>query len=420
MSKFSAEEILQRLVDSGMIDLTTVEQSIEQMERQKLLAQHKFRIWQSTDGRWYTNVIDSKSGKRRVIKRVSKADLEESLIEFYRGYSVEPTFENVFNEWIDSKTEFGEVQKQTIDRYVADYKRYIANTDIAKTKVKYLKEIDLEEFIKTTIHKQNLTYKNWSNLRILINGTMKYAYKHDYSEIRMKLFLDELEISQKAFKKVIKSDEEQVFTSSEEDMIKEYISSRPTCNTNLGILLAFETGLRVGELSTLKRSDIKGDVLSVTRTEIRTKDSKNHYVTSIREGTKGRDGFRSVILTHQAKDILNQIISRNPNSNYLLEENGQRIRGGNYTMKLRRMCKSLGITERSMHKVRKTYASTLLDGGVDEKIVQKQMGHTDINTTQKYYHFDKHESAEAIRQIEMAINGQRDNKGTMLKMAENL
>ncbi|MCR5203424.1 MAG: site-specific integrase [Lachnospiraceae bacterium] len=34
-----------------------------------------------------------------------------------------------------------------------------------------------------------------------------------------------------------------------------------------------------------------------------------------------------------------------------------------------------------MHKVRKTYATNLLNAGFDDKLVELQMGHTEIRTT---------------------------------------
>ena len=42
---------------------------------------------------------------------------------------------------------------------------------------------------------------------------------------------------------------------------------------------------------------------------------------------------------------------------------------------------------RSMHKLRKTYASYLLANGVEEKIAQAQLRHKDSTTTHKYYEF---------------------------------
>ena len=52
-----------------------------------------------------------------------------------------------------------------------------------------------------------------------------------------------------------------------------------------------------------------------------------------------------------------------------------------------------------MHKIRKTYASTLLHNGVNVSIVKDMLGHTNVRTTQIYGHIvdpSKRKAAEAI------------------------
>ena len=74
------------------------------------------------------------------------------------------------------------------------------------------------------------------------------------------------------FKKTVTLDEEQVFTDDEIRKITAWItvdSERLQSLSNLGILFDFYTGLRAGELSTLKYSDFEGNILTVKRTETR-------------------------------------------------------------------------------------------------------------------------------------------------------
>ena len=66
--------------------------------------------------------------------------------------------------------------------------------------------------------------------------------------------------------------------------------------------------------------------------------------------------------------------------------------------------KTLQIKERSMHKTRKTYATKLINGKVDERIVIKQLGHTDISCTKNFYYFNNKDIEEAKKQIELAVS----------------
>lgn len=68
----------------------------------------------------------------------------------------------------------------------------------------------------------------------------------------------------------------------------------------------------------------------------------------------------------------------NPFGEYLFELNGKRIRTYSFTSRLKSICKKLDISPKSLNKIRKTYATTLIDSGVEESLIISQMGHTDI------------------------------------------
>ena len=67
-------------------------------------------------------------------------------------------------------------------------------------------------------------------------------------------------------------------------------------------------------------------------------------------------------------------------------------------------CDAVGISHKSPHKIRKTYGTMLIDGGVDESIIMEQMGHKDIMTTKKYYYFSNKSDEKKYEQIEKAVS----------------
>ena len=84
----------------------------------------------------------------------------------------------------------------------------------------------------------------------------------------------------------------------------------------------------------------------------------------------------------------------NPFGEYVFEKNGKPITDVSVRDKLKYICEKLNIPYRSPHKIRKSYATFLIDAGLTAKTIQSQMGHADISTTMRYYYQDLHDDDE--------------------------
>lgn len=401
----SDAEVLKYAIDNGMIDPTLVQEMIEMQKREEFLAMHNYDIWKGTNGKWYTYLPDEEKG-RILKKRADKKSIEDLIVDYYRKRKEVHTLESVFYEWINEKLEFGEVQKQTYDRYLTDFHRFFDGHNLLKKDIRFITEDELEYFVKSSIKSKELTNKAYAGMRTIIMGIFRFAKKRKYVSMSITNFFGDIDISRKTFKKKIVKDEEAVFTDAEVLRITQFILNDPTL-INLGILLAFQTGIRVGELAALQMSDVQGNLLHVYKTEVRYRDENNKYVFEVRECAKTDAGNRNVILVSDALQTIKMIKRLNPFGEYMFMKNGLRIKEKAFSVKLTKICRYVGIRERSMHKARKTYATKLLNGHVDERIVTKQLGHTDISCTKNFYYFNNKDQEEARAQIEHAILGQR-------------
>lgn len=88
---------------------------------------------------------------------------------------------------------------------------------------------------------------------------------------------------------------------------------------------------------------------------------------------------------------------------YLFENNGKRIRGNTFNKRLAIVCDKLNIPRRSIHKIRKTYATTLIDNNVSESFIKEQMGHSDISTTRKLYYLSNKSKEAKLKQIKKSF-----------------
>lgn len=112
-----------------------------------------------------------------------------------------------------------------------------------------------------------------------------------------------------------------------------------------------------------------------------------------------------LIIPDSAKETVEKIMEINPDGEFLFQsEKGKRIRIHALNKHLYVVCNAVGIPLRSMHKIRKTYGTTLIDSDVDERFIMEQMGHSDISTTKKYYYFSNKSAESKVKQINSAIS----------------
>lgn len=145
----------------------------------------------------------------------------------------------------------------------------------------------------------------------------------------------------------------------------------PGLRLYVALEIAYASGMRVSELVTLRRASVArdGSVLAITG-----KGSKE----------------RLVPLTDRASDAVRAYMSRLPRGSYLFPAAG--ASGHLSRQVLARSLKSLAgrasiATDRiSPHALRHAFASHLLAGGADLRVVQTLLGHADIATTQIYTH----------------------------------
>jgi integrase len=171
---------------------------------------------------------------------------------------------------------------------------------------------------------------------------------------------------------------------------------------NIGLLILFKSGLRIGELAALKCEDISNNIIHVHRTEI-CYEENNKRIFEVRDFPKTEAGIRNVIIPDKYVDYLKKVCS-NSSGDFLFEICGKRIMTYQFRNRLRTVCKRTNVVCKSPHKIRKTYASMLIDEGVSESIVISQMGHTDIRTTKGFYYKNRNGDKTRIDVINSVKN----------------
>lgn len=376
-------ELLKYAVENGMIDLSYVQEQIEMSKRNELLEKHPYAISQGSDGKWRTYLPDKEKG-RKMVKKSTKEAVENEVMDYWKSEMENPTIEDVFNEWNDRRIKLNKISQASHLRFKQIFNRHYK--DFGKKKIKNVTPQDIEEFLEEQIPKFELSAKSFSNLKTITKGLLKRAKKRRLIEMDVEALFREMDTSEAHFKRTMKEDDKEVFNEEEFPKVMEYLTDNPDLK-NLGILIMFLTGIRVGELVALKHSDFDGNTFKIRRTETKYVDEDGKYVYGIKDCPKTEAGIRTVILPKSYAWIANKLRLYNPFGEYIFVESGDRRLTTNcIRRRMERVCDKLGIIRKSPHKARKTYGSILLDNGIDSKLITDMMGHTDIMCTEGHYH----------------------------------
>lgn len=175
--------------------------------------------------------------------------------------------------------------------------------------------------------------------------------------------------------KVRGQDVEVIFFSVDEEIA---IREVPCCLRDKAMIaFLFSTGVRVGELAAMDRSNV---------------DLLNASVTF--RGEKGRTGkFRTVYLDQWARRYLAMYLSARKDDNpalFVSERvyDGQPRRLGNAAIEkiTKGIVKKAGVkTVGTVHVFRRTFATRMSERGCPIEVLQELMGHSDPATTLKHY-----------------------------------
>lgn len=150
--------------------------------------------------------------------------------------------------------------------------------------------------------------------------------------------------------------------------IDQIITSIPNSKHKLMISLAYGAGLRVSELVKLKIMDVDLEELTIHIKEVKGKKD------------------RITVFPEKLKEAVAYLFSGKTANDHLFESN----RGGGLTTTsiqkvFQRALENSGIKkDATFHSLRHSFATHLLENGVDVRYVQKLLGHANIRTTQIY------------------------------------
>lgn len=422
------QELLKYAFDNGIIDEDTIWMQVEMKKRQKYLEMHQYSIWQSEkDHYWRTYLPDDEKG-RRLLKKKTEESLKDEVVNYYKEQcsvaerdiqKLHITLYHLFPEWLDFKRVHTNATT-TIKRICADWQKFYApNKELINMPIRDLTKVYLDEWVHKMIQAYNMTRKCYYNMTLILRQCLDYAVEKGYVE---KNEFQKVKVNQRLLRRTKKKESvSQVYLRDEvalmiNEMYRRF-DNRPKSTAPLAIVLNFELGLRIGELVAIKESDIKDGCIHIQRQEVKIFEKDGDYQMKktgykVVEYTKTEDGDRWIPLTTTARELIDMIRHVNQEyghrcDGYLFVEGNERLTHYSIERRLARGCETVGIMNKSSHKIRKTVISTMIEAGMNIDDIRRMAGHADERTTYNCYCFSRNTTQETQEQLERALNNGR-------------
>ena len=341
-------------------------------------------IYKRKDGRWEGRSLKMDGKYRYFYSRTYKGvkekmknfqEIEESVKENF--FSDGNQVCSLFEAWLEDsalrvKPSTYESYYRCMDKYVIPFFKQEKNLQITEDSVLcFVKAIRENTRLADSSKKKYLTI-----FKIALKEILKGA-PESFS------IIEQVKIPRPEDKEVI------VFSLKEQRLIENTALSSKD-KRGAGIILSFYTGIRLGELCSLKWGDIDMETgtLSITRTVSRIKHfEEGGNKTSLQVGPpKSRKSLRKIPLPDFLLKMLQEQGFSHANPDHYIFSNGDAPLDPRCFQKLyKKLLREAHVQDRKFHAIRHTFATRALELGVDVKTISELLGHSSVSITLNVY-----------------------------------
>jgi integrase len=283
------------------------------------------------------------------------------------------TIGDIAKEWIVDKRQY--VKQSTISVYALIVENHILPILGGKME---LSEDEVQQFALRKIN-DGLSHKSVKDILVVLKMVMKFGVKRGLTtHVEWKI----------QFPTEQSNAEIEVYSLENQKRIMRYTQEHFTFR-NLGILICFCTGVRIGEVCALTWNDvdIERGVLSVSKTleRIYVMDVEKRHTKLIVDTPKTKNSIREIPLSKELLKILKPLKRIVNASHYVLSNEVKPIEPRTYRNHYKQVVTALGIQPLKFHGMRHSFATRCIESNCDYKTVSVILGHADISTTLNLY-----------------------------------
>lgn len=346
-------------------------------------------IRKRADGRWegrYRYQIDNDSYKYKSIYGKSYGEVKTRLIQILRtDNGAAGGLQSEKKEIVQKKAAFNDVAEEWLQhvKQTRKHSTYIKYLSIyinhIKQKLLSVNLLDLsDDYVKQNVFLANnephISDSMKHSIVAIINQTLKYGHEHyGYPMIKLK---------NKTVRKKDKTIE--IMNHTEQAKLISYLYSNLDIS-KAGILLCISTGLRLGEICSLKWEDIdlNQKLIHVNRTvqriAVKNKATKTELMIT---APKSVYSIREIPISDSVRQLLLAI--RKEGGEYVLCDT-KPMEPRTYENHFKKYLKIASIRTYNFHVIRHTFATNCIDSGMDVKSLSEILGHSDVQITMRCY-----------------------------------
>lgn len=241
-----------------------------------------------------------------------------------------------------------------------------------------LPEHSVQAFVLHKIE-SGLSTKSVKDILIVLKMVMKFGVKKEW----MTYYEWDIKYPPNSENKVL-----DVLSVSNHRKILNHIQSHFTF-MGLGIYISLSTGLRIGEICSLKWSDINvtDGILTVNRTieRIYIIEGEKKHTELVINTPKTKNSCREIPMNKELLGMLKPLKKVVNDDYYILTNDERPIEPRTYRNYYKRLMEKLDIPKLKYHGLRHSFATRCIEVGCDYKTVSVLLGHSNISTTLNLY-----------------------------------